>query len=185
MLNPSNLENISEEQLKRMRALSDPLRIKVLMKLFNPMTVTEIAKSLDVDRNSLYYHIRILLKNKLIEKVETHQVGHLTESVYKIVDGLVMKRYEDHGPFETYRHLVVGLLQETLDDCVGSLSQEKEVKFGGGRTVIKVKSENLSKYSLELQEKAIKYLDEVKAMEEEDGDANFSITIVQFETEEK
>ena len=74
------------ESLQALRALSDPLRLRIIEALESePLTSTQIARRLDQKPNKLHYHMMELEKNGLIEAVETRQKGNLIERYYRPV----------------------------------------------------------------------------------------------------
>jgi DNA-binding transcriptional ArsR family regulator len=62
-----------------LETLYDPLRYRVFRLLEDPRTVPELAGEVDVPANRLYYHVRRLVENGLIEAVPA--TG--TERVYQ------------------------------------------------------------------------------------------------------
>jgi predicted ArsR family transcriptional regulator len=47
------------------------------------MTVTQIASTLKLSRQTVYHHIEKLLDTELVQVSRTEQLGHLTESYYR------------------------------------------------------------------------------------------------------
>src|SRR5689334_4837111 len=69
-----------------MRALADPLRIRIgLLLIDEAHTVKELAAALDVPATRLYYHVRILEEHGLIEVVERRMVSGIEERRYRAV----------------------------------------------------------------------------------------------------
>jgi DNA-binding transcriptional ArsR family regulator len=68
---------------KGFELLADETRRKIIFLLrVKEMTVGQIAAELKFTRQEVYYHIKKLLKGKLIEVVREERVGHLSESYY-------------------------------------------------------------------------------------------------------
>lgn len=64
--------------------LADETRRKILYLLrVKEMTATRIAEELGVTAQTIYHHIKKLLKGKMIEVVREERVGHLIESYYR------------------------------------------------------------------------------------------------------
>ena len=63
-----------------------PVRIQILQALTHgPLTTQQISDRLtDTPTSSIYRHLKILLKNKLIEVAETRQVKAIEEKVYRL-----------------------------------------------------------------------------------------------------
>jgi DNA-binding transcriptional ArsR family regulator len=66
-----------------LKALSDPLRVAVIRALDSPRTAKEVARIVDRDVTTLYYHLRLLEKHGLITVVETRKTSAIPESVYQ------------------------------------------------------------------------------------------------------
>ncbi len=180
MLDLQNITALDDEQIKRIRALVDPLRMKICIKLHEPMTITELAKSLGVDRHSLYYHIKVLLKADLIEKVETHQVGHLVESVYKATDFKLQHRPEAE-PVEVYQSFILNDLQQTIEDFYKAMERHQgQTHGGGGRLVLKINSENYEAKLDQFKKLSFEFFDRMKELEDKDGDMDYLFTVEQF-----
>lgn len=65
-----------------LRVFYEPLRQRILGALGTPMSVKELADSLDDTANHLYYHVRILEKAGFIEVVDQRIVGSNVERLY-------------------------------------------------------------------------------------------------------
>lgn len=66
-----------------LRAISDPLRLRILEALEEPRSVTEVAEVLGVPRTRLYYHVKVLESHDLIGVVETRIVSGILERRYR------------------------------------------------------------------------------------------------------
>jgi DNA-binding transcriptional ArsR family regulator len=74
------------DTIDALRALSDPLRLRVLEALHaEPLTASQIARRLEEKPNKLHYHLTELERNGLVEVVETRQKGNLLEKYYRPV----------------------------------------------------------------------------------------------------
>lgn len=69
--------------LDTLKAISDPLRVRILDALERPRSVTETAAVLDEPRSRLYYHFKILERHDLIAVVDTRVVSGIVERWYR------------------------------------------------------------------------------------------------------
>ncbi len=67
-----------------LRALTDPLRLRILELLAVPQTVKAIAPKLGIGKTKLYYHINLLEKHGVIRVVRTRLVSGITEKSYQV-----------------------------------------------------------------------------------------------------
>ena len=69
------------EQPEHARAVLDPLRLDILARLAKPDTAANLARSLDVPRQKIGYHIRELERRGLIQVVEERRKGNTVEKL--------------------------------------------------------------------------------------------------------
>jgi len=105
-------------KLEQLRALADPLRLRVLRRLREgPATIGEVAEALDESPNKLYYHFVELEKRELIRHVATRQHNNLVEKLYApVAEQLVVDR--------ALLHLAPGALRERFYDGVVAVLDE-------------------------------------------------------------
>jgi len=185
MLDTFNLAKLDPKQMVQLRTLTDhPLRLKLFQELRYPMTAAEAAAVLGVKRTSLYYHLQVLLKNGLIEEVETRKVRHLTESVYKrAVERIDFTRsnYEDPGPSEPYFRMIMGITQGTTDDCMRSLIRGGNLKAATTRVSIMISSDSLETIPKKISKLMREFTAQVKELDEEAGNIEYSVIVTHFE----
>ena len=71
--------------VERLKALADPIRIRFMLELTEgPRTVKEVAEALGVPPTRLYYHLRILEQNGLLEVANRRIVSGIEERSYRI-----------------------------------------------------------------------------------------------------
>lgn len=64
--------------------LADETRRKIMFLLrVKEMTVSQIAKELDITPQAVYHHVRKLLSGGIVEVVREERLGHLIESYYQ------------------------------------------------------------------------------------------------------
>jgi len=71
------------ENLPQAHELLKPLRISILKELIRPSTCTEIAEKLDLTPQKVNYHIKVMLKAGLVQKVRERQVRGTVEKTYQ------------------------------------------------------------------------------------------------------
>lgn len=81
---PTPQEELVIQDLETLRALSDPLRLRMLELLAQPQTVKVIATKLGVGKTKLYYHLNLLEKHGLIRVVRTRVVSGIIEKSYQV-----------------------------------------------------------------------------------------------------
>jgi DNA-binding transcriptional ArsR family regulator len=72
------------DTVERLKALSDPIRIRFLLELIEgPRTVKEVAEALEVPPTRLYYHLRILERHGLVKVANRRMVSGIEERSYR------------------------------------------------------------------------------------------------------
>jgi DNA-binding transcriptional ArsR family regulator len=72
------------DTVERLKAMADPIRIRFLLELGRgPRTVKEVAEALEVPPTRLYYHLRILEQNGLVEVANRRMVSGIEERSYR------------------------------------------------------------------------------------------------------
>jgi len=72
------------QDIETLRAISDPLRIRLLELMAQPQTVKEIASQLGVGKTKLYYHLNLMEKHGIIRVVRTRIVSGILEKSYQV-----------------------------------------------------------------------------------------------------
>lgn len=113
--------------LEALRILSDPLRNQILEHLaLGPATVRQVAESLGLSPNKLYYHINLLESAGLVVVSETRMVGNMVEKEYKTtassfyVDPALLDFSTQTGK-ENLNHVLASTIDLTRDDMLRSL----------------------------------------------------------------
>ena len=184
MINTDIIENLSAKELEQLRALTDPLRLKLHTNFREARTVSEVAAIVGVERTSLYHHMQVLLKAGLIEEVETRKVRHLTESVYKKTSDRVSytrSNHKDPGSHELYSEGIMAMSREAYDVCQRSLSRETHVRAASRRIMLKFKQEDIDIVPKQVAVLMHEFIDKVKELDYEDGDVEYSLIVTHFE----
>jgi DNA-binding transcriptional ArsR family regulator len=78
------MENHQISEISTLRAISTPLRLKLLENLAEkPCTVKQLGDLLGMEASRLYYHVSQLEKAGVVKVVSTQQVGNLVEKYYQ------------------------------------------------------------------------------------------------------
>jgi DNA-binding transcriptional ArsR family regulator len=74
------------ESLEQVRALTDELRVRIFSLLAQePMTVTQVGKTLEIAPAKIHYHVRELERVKLVRQVFTREKSGILEKYYRAV----------------------------------------------------------------------------------------------------
>ena len=87
-LGPDPLPERRISDVETIKALSDPLRLRILelmtAKHDEPFTVKRLAVALGVSQTKLYHHVNLLLERELIATAGTRVVSGIIETSYRI-----------------------------------------------------------------------------------------------------
>jgi DNA-binding transcriptional ArsR family regulator len=79
-------ETFVVETVAALKALADPVRLRIVMLTEDePRTVKELAAALELPQTGLYYHVKILLKAKIIRVASRRMVSGIEERTYQAV----------------------------------------------------------------------------------------------------
>lgn len=81
---PTPQEELVIQDLETLRALSDPLRLRILELLAQPQTAKTVAAKLAIGKTKLYYHLNLLEKHGIIRVVRTRVVSGIIEKSYQV-----------------------------------------------------------------------------------------------------
>jgi DNA-binding transcriptional ArsR family regulator len=74
------------ETVAALKALADPVRLRIVMLTEDePRTVKELAAALDVPQTGLYYHVKLLLKARILRVASRRMVSGIEERRYQAV----------------------------------------------------------------------------------------------------
>jgi DNA-binding transcriptional ArsR family regulator len=77
------LDQLEIDDIEVFEVLNNPLRLRILRCLTEPMPIREVAERLDVPPTRLYYHVNLLEEAGVIAVVETRKVGAMLQKVYQ------------------------------------------------------------------------------------------------------
>ena len=85
------LDNYRFENIDQLKAVSKPIRWRMLVLLIeNPMTGSQLARALDIPRNSAHYHFHILKKAGLVTFEDERINNGLVEHYYRAIAHLFL-----------------------------------------------------------------------------------------------
>jgi DNA-binding transcriptional ArsR family regulator len=126
---------VTVDQLK---VLSDPSRLRMLTLLMErDMSISGIAKALDLTPATVHHHVSQLLSARLIEPTKTEIRGNLVEKYYRIpgtsLDSSAI--WDQLSPEDkvNYRLAVLGMLKGLVNESIKRIRSKGTVDFEVGR----------------------------------------------------
>ena len=126
---------VSVDQLK---ILSEPSRLRMLTLLMErEMSISGIAKALDLSPATVHHHVNQLLAAKLIEPTRSEIRGNLVEKYYRIpgtsLDSSAIWDQLSAEDKVNYRLSVLGLLKGLVNEAIKRIQEKGTVDFEVGR----------------------------------------------------
>jgi DNA-binding transcriptional ArsR family regulator len=107
------------KEYDQLKALSDPFRIKVMMRLVEkPYTGQQLSELFEMSRARIHYHLKELEKLGLIEIVKTEEKNGIVQKFFQSVssgfypDASLLPHKEEIS--ETKRLMMYGMLERTM-----------------------------------------------------------------------
>ncbi len=126
---------VTVDQLK---VLSDPSRLRMLTLLMErDMSISGIAKALDLSPATVHHHVNQLLAARLIEPTKSEVRGNLVEKYYRIpgtaLDSSAI--WDQLSPEDkvNYRLAVLGMLKGLVNESIKRIQAKGTVDFEVGR----------------------------------------------------
>ena len=121
-------EELVVGNLETLKAIADPLRIRILEAFFKaPRTVKQAAADLKLPATKLYYHVNVLEEHGLLRVVGTRIVSGIIEKTYRTA---AKRLHSDSRLFtleaEERQHVPDALLGAVLDTTRADLKREIE-----------------------------------------------------------
>jgi len=82
---PELIEELEINDIAALRRIANPIRLRILFHLRQPMSIRELAEAMGTPVTRLYYHIGILFESGVILVTQTRKRGAQLEKVYRIV----------------------------------------------------------------------------------------------------
>lgn len=126
---------VTVDQLK---VLSDPSRLRMLTLLMErDMSISGIAKALELTPATVHHHINQLLQAKLIEPAKSEIRGNLVEKYYRIpataIDSSAIWDQLSDADKVNYRLAVLGMLKGLVNEAIKRIRAKGTVDFEVGR----------------------------------------------------
>jgi DNA-binding transcriptional ArsR family regulator len=180
---------VTLKDLKQLKALSDPLRRRIL-ECFSaaPATTKQIADQLGENPTKLYHHVEKLLKAGLVELVETRQNRGTVERYYQATAKKFAVDQQLLSPSPKAR-AVVGALQSVVVNAMQAGLSDAQENFtdlnslGPANLPIAAKQARIrtsQKKILKLIEKLQKFGKECQAAHDDAGELEYSLTLTLF-----
>ncbi|MCB0141451.1 MAG: helix-turn-helix domain-containing protein [Caldilineaceae bacterium] len=113
--------------VETIKVFADSLRLRIVKRMEEPITVKQVAEELDIPAAKLYYHINLLQKHGLIQVVGHNLETGIVEKIYqvtarqfKLVNPLIAGA---EFPAEAASALFGNMLAETAEDFLYALTQ--------------------------------------------------------------
>lgn len=182
-------EDLVLEDLESFRALSNPIRVKILHQLRSARSVAEVASALDVPPTRLYYHFKALTDAGIIEVLDVRKKGTQLEKVYRNRGRLISPgpgiwdRIEDPYEFaEVAATVVIDPARAELVEALGQNATKdfdlNHVRGTLGRTIAAIPPDRIDEFS----ERLHKIVTDMSEAETDDGIA-VSFTYVLLPTD--
>ena len=177
--------DLEKTQERKLKAILDPTRLKMLYKLKEPRTVKQIADSLGVDHHALYHHMNVLEKAGLVKLDRKVQKGNLVEKYFRLVDD-AMSFKMDLLPKELSSNLVQNLIQTIYKDYTQEVESHQEpVKAGATHLVIEVPKEKLSEVNEKVYELIVEFRNKIIELEEVGSESSYAMCVIHFQMDPK
>ncbi len=126
---------VTVDQLK---VLSEPSRLRMLTLLMErEMSISGIAKALELSPATVHHHVNQLLAAKLIEPTRSEVRGNLVEKYYRIpgtsLDSSAIWDRLSSEDKVNYRLAVLGLLKGLVNEAIKRIQAKGTVDFEVGR----------------------------------------------------
>lgn len=175
------------ENLEQVKALSDPLRMRLLEAFSQkPMTTKQVAQLLGEKPTKLYHHVETLERAGLLKLVETRQNRGTTEKYYqpvakrfRVQRDLLSVALAEEYPADEITKILTGALEETADEIRASADanllqpDEATENVVFSRFHINGTKAQISEVARKLQE----FLDQSRAIQDKRGTARYGVTV--------
>ena len=172
-----------KDRLKILRALTDPIRLRLFYFFVDRHTVKEAAEALGVKPNGLYHHLSVLKEAGLVEIVDKKKVRNLTMNYYKATKDVLLERHKmtDPGEKAPFFDIIVNVAWSTYEDCCRELTTQEDKKAFCSRFFIKLKKDDLATIPRKIAAASKEFEEKLKEMGCDDGDVRYSVSILEFE----
>lgn len=167
----------NEEQLK---ALFDPIRIRIASCLKVPRTPKQVADMIDIRANNLYHHFRVLCKAGIIEHVETKKgKGFIKEDYFRLKAPECIAGLTD-VPDQHREQFLFGLFQALLDDFKTTVARYEQTIALGSRNDFRTRKEDLEKVRKLILRHRDELRKELNSISAKDTPPNYQVSVFGF-----
>ncbi len=124
--------------IDQLKVLSEPSRLRILTLLMErEMSISGIAKALELTPATVHHHINQLLQARLIEPTKSEIRGNLVEKYYRIpatsIDSSAIWDRLSDADKVNYRLAVLGMLKGLVNESIKRIQARGTVDFEVGR----------------------------------------------------
>jgi len=170
-------KQVSDLELSRLKMLAHPIRLKIYNALSSTLSVREIARTIRIDRELLYYHVRELLKYDLIKVVEIKREKNTSEAFYRRVEDISITLAPGQKD-DISGNAIACVMQSMVDDFVIADKARDDVVASATRRTLKVKPENLEQVVREMIELREEVWEKFKSQSDEDAEDAVELEIL-------
>ena len=169
--------NLTEEQLK---ALYDPIRIRIAHLLKTPRTPKQVADIINVRPNNLYYHFRVLEDADIIELVETkHGKGFIKENFYRLKSEDI-QILPEMVPLYGRMRFLQNLIKAAMEDLSEAIDKYDKVMRVGSRNDFSIPEDKFEEARNIILERKDELLDELQEFNDPKGECNYQLSLFCF-----
>ena len=169
--------HLTEQQLK---ALYDPIRIRIASCLKVPHTPRQVAGILNIRSNNLYHHFRVLQKAGVIELVETKKgKGFIKEDYFRLALK-VIGADSSKAPNLKGQQMLFGLFQALLDDFKTTASRHDKPFALGVREDFRFSKQDLEKAKKIVEKHCEQLRKEISALSDPAGTPNYQLSVFSY-----
>ena len=173
-----DFNDIDASRVLKFKALSGPLRIKMIPHLSEPHTVKQVADILGMDHHALYHHMRVLEKAGIVELVKTHDTGNITEKYYKLVENWIVMPLLSEQITE---------LQPLVRQSALSIIEDMNLALHSGqeqgtvhRIFLTISDNNILEKKRQINGLIKDFINRIQEIEEKDGKLVYSVNMIHF-----
>lgn len=123
-------------QPKQVRALESPMRQEIVdaLAVLGPASITDLAEHLGRAADSLYFHVKKLVKVGLVQEIEKERAGRHVWAMYALPSQSVRLAY-DSSSARSIKNVVAGALRLSLRELGQALADGDQRLSGPERNV--------------------------------------------------
>jgi DNA-binding transcriptional ArsR family regulator len=165
---------------KQLKALFDPIRIRIAACLKVARTPKQVADLIDIRANNLYHHFRVLKKAGIIELVETRQgKGFIKEDYFQLKEPECICGLTD-VPSKHKQQFLFGLFQALTDDFKTTVARYERAIALGTRNDFRFREDDLEKVRTTILKHRDLLKEELKEICADDIPTNYQVSVLGF-----